>query len=282
MYLILRYLRYSKFGSWIALGGPSPKEETMKMRLPKLLHAIALVAIMSFVYAPAARATAALELYDGASCSTSDCIEITDSGTVTVIHGTASATGVVTSPGFVNATVSVGSVFTLNVDTGESKPVLGPGSMDLTTNDVIGSGSGTLTVLFSDINFTVPATGSGQIQATGGTTVTPGVTSLVYNTWASASNSLFATSNLQTSLSYAAPGSFQSAIGGLVPPSGTTTPPGYSLTQQLEISVSGSGHTSGDFTLDVVPEPAGVVLLGTAILFSVSAIRRKLGQGKRA
>jgi hypothetical protein len=250
------------------------------MRQQILIHSAALVVAVSLGYVPSARASAELELYDGSSCASSDCVEITDSGTV-ITFGTASYSGLVTASGFVTADISVGKVFTMNVETGESQAVLGPGSMDLDTNDVVAKGAGTLTVLWSDVNFAVPVTGVGAIQAMGGPTLSSGITSLVYDTFASASNTLFATGagNLQTSLTFGPPGSFQSVTGGSVPPGGVSP---YSLTQELQITTSGTGHTSGDFTLDVVPEPSAVLLLGTAMLLMVNLIRRRSTKKNRA
>lgn len=237
------------------------------MRRLTVLKFLFLVAVVACLCVPAAHASAALRLFDGATCATSNCVTIADTGAVGIV-GTGGASGIVTSPGFVVATVSVGSVFTVNVQTGESKPLLpGGNAMDLTTNNVIASGAGTLHIWWSDINF--KASPGGVFMSAGGT-IAGGIGTLTYNSYTDAGNALFAPTTLAGTLGPFSTASFSGNLsGGAVPPAN------YALMEELVLTVPGATHVSGDFSLEVVPEPASVALLGGVLLLTVSLIRRR-------
>lgn len=237
------------------------------MKHTTVLRTALLVAVLATISLPSAHATAALRLFDGASCATSNCITITDTGVVTIV-GTASATAVTTNPGFVSGNISVGSVFTLNVQTGISKPVLPNNQMDLHALSIVSSGpGGTLHVQWSDTNFTlVPS----YAQADAGGTLTTGQNTVGFNTYWSASNTLFANTNLMTAQTFNTAAFGATAFGGAI----ATSP--YSLMEELVITAKpGFSITSGDYSLTIVPEPTSMALLGGIVLVSVRAIRRK-------
>jgi hypothetical protein len=246
----------------------SPEVIFTMNRLSVLSLAIAL-AVMVSICAPSAHASAALRLFDGASCATSDCITISDTGVVTII-GTGSVSGTPgVANGFVSATVSVGTTFTLDVNTGESKPVIpGGGSMDLTTNEVVASGAGTLTIQWSDINFLLSP---GDASMTGGGTISnPAVASITYNAYADpAGGTLFGKTVLLGSIFFNTT-PFSGTAGGVAVP-----PAPYELMQELVYTTRGAGHVSGDFSVEVVPEPASIALLGGILLVTVNSIRRR-------
>jgi hypothetical protein len=160
--------------------------------------------------------------------------------------------------------------FFLNVSTGISKPVLGSAtlpSMDLSSVDVSGPSGGTLTILFSD-DFFGPTFG-GVTASIGGTT---GGT-VLYSTYADASNVLFGMSTLLTT---------QGAFTGPAF-SGTTFAdlglPSFSLTQEVVISHGSAGATSFNAELKAAPKavPDGgstAALLG-AVLVGLESLRRR-------
>ncbi len=95
------------------------------------------------------------------------------------------------------------------------------------------------------------------------------------------SNTLNDTSNLiGTGLNFTSPpisfGGSESAFLS------TVSPNPYSLTEIVTISFSGgrAGQASFDYSVDTIPEPASVLLLGTVMLGAVSLIRRKVAAGK--
>jgi hypothetical protein len=45
--------------------------------------------------------------------------------------------------------------------------------------------------------------------------------------------------------------------------------------QELSVTTTGSGFLSGDFQVDIVPEPASVVLLGGILLLTARTLRRR-------
>lgn len=242
------------------------------MRRFAVLNAFFVLALMVAICVPSAHASAALQLFDGATCATSNCITITDAGVITTV-GTASA-AITFAPGKVVADASVGSVFTLSINVGQSKPLLTNGtSMDLTTTDIVSVGAGTLHIWWSDINFNTPP---GYAQMAGGGTNNKGGT-ITYNVYADAGNHLFAPTTLLGTLGPFS-GTGSSYGGDLAGSVSVPQPPPYALMEELVYTVTGATSMSGDFSLDIVPEPASVALFGGVLLFTVSALRRR---GKR-
>jgi len=205
----------------------------------------------------AAFATPTLKICDNAAVP--NCVIVADGG-VGDLNG---AAGVVTFSGAVGA-------WTINVDTGVTKPVLGSAGaphMDLNFVDIYsGTGAGNkLTILWSDTDFTAP----GQFQTLiGGTNATGGSSSI--QDYIGPSNALFDTSTALCPLGPFAAGAYS---GSCTKPDTGTLPP-YSLTMQVVLTAGAKGSFSGDHELTRVPEPGSLLLLGIGFL-GLAAIRRR-------
>ena len=214
---------------------------------------------------PAAHADVALMLFDGATCQTSNCVTIDQAGNFTLKNGIGSASGVVHTPtGYLSATVSVGTIFTLNAETAEGYPLFPDGQMDLTTNNVIALGAGTLHIWWSADDVQK----QGSVNLGGGGTV-DGPASVTYNVYADAGNNLFAPTTLLGTLGPFTDGAYSGSTTGLAVPGAP-----YALMQELVITTTGTSHLSGDFSVGV-PEPGAITLLGCMLTLCGVILRKR-------
>ncbi len=221
----------------------------------KKLSVLGSLAAGLLVFVPTAGATLQLTLSSGATT-----IVIND-------NGPGDANGAVGQITYVGA---VGN-WILNVTTGTALG-LGNPLIDLSSADtVLGSGTGanSLTLKFTATNQTIPGS---QATSNIGGTLAAGI-SLNYQGYLDASNTLYGTGTPIGGLQSFGPGG---AFSGSVSGAGVSITP-YSATEVVTLSGNGTFATSSfDAAIDVVPEPASVLLLGGVLIFATGAIRRKL------
>jgi hypothetical protein len=214
--------------------------------------------VLAFVATPRASATAELFLDDGQG-HTATVVAVSCGGTCE----TATFNG------------GLGS-WNINVTTGTADPS-GQPIMDLNSIDHHNASatSSTLKIEWSDNGLILPSNTGLQLNI-GGTVGAHGtVTASLYG---GSSNTLLDTSNqLGTTMSFTNPpisfGGSETAFFASAPPSP------FSLTEVATITFGTfAGQASFDYSVDTVPEPAGVLLLGSAILLTVSVVRRKVGK----
>ncbi len=147
-------------------------------------------------------------------------------------------------------------VWNINVNTGVTKPAFGDAEnpyMDLNFVNGSSSSGGTLTIWFSETDFTKNGT---AFAAIGGTTA--GMVS--YETYYDSANALFGNSGALTNQGFG-PGAFSgTATGGPV-----MDPNVYSLTQKITITHGQQGVSSGDAELTVPDSGSTIALLGAAL-----------------
>lgn len=183
--------------------------------------------------------------------------DITAPGSATVIYDGAGndfsgVDGVIVYSGIVGN-------FNVNVTTGVSAPVIGPGRLDLNSINVSSGSGGTLVVRLSDTDFSGPAYPSYQ-AAYGGTTDGSVDFSFLYD----AANTEFGGASFATGSFTASPGSNAFAddiLGSILP----TAP--YSLSIVATIT-HGAGNLATSFNAGAapIPLPAAAYLLGSALL----------------
>ena len=194
--------------------------------------------------------------------------------TVVVTDGGAGDTdGAVNGVVSYNGSLGGATVWTVNVTTGITYPVLGSQTvphMDLNSVNVSSSAGGNLTIMFSEVNY---GGGGGVASAVIGGTASGLVQ---YSTYADASNTLFGMGINMTNSPNLGPGGFTDTTAG-----GFAVGGPYSLTQVVTVS-HGDGGDSSSFNAELtVPEPASLMLLGSGLL-GLAAWRRKVSGSSKA
>lgn len=226
----------------------------MKMLSNYVTLAIAIAALTG-----TAHAIPQLRISDGTST-----ITITDGGAG---DGNAAA-GAVTWIGAIG-------VWTINVDTGITKPIIGNSGLpilDLNFVDVSSSG-GTLTVTFTETDFNTFGVGRAYMEI-GGTAAG----SVTYSAYGGNSNLPFDTTRLLGTIGPLGPQAFSSKLATGIAVAGTgysydfSLPP-YSLTQVVTITHPAAGISSGNAYLRV-PETGMSISLLAAGLISLGLVSR--------
>lgn len=232
------------------------------IKSPKLGLLLAISA-MAFVAVPRASATAELFLSDGLG------------HTATVVA--TSCGGACTTATFNGA---LGD-WNINVTTGTANPTEQP-IMDLNSIDHHNASAvaSTLTIAWSNDSFTPLSTQPQGFEVNvGGTVGAHGtVTTALFG---GLSDTLFDVSNqIGSTLTFTNPPiSFSGTQDAYL--SSAALSPNFSLTEVATITFGmNAGQASFDYSVDAIPEPAGILLLGTVMLFTVTLVRRKMA-GKR-
>jgi hypothetical protein len=219
---------------------------------------------------PLASAATAPELYlsDGTNSVTVDSTGvIATTGHVVTTVALVGTPGVITWDGCLGGSgTSCTGGLTTNVTTGTTKPAsVAPAIMDLNSINVDSGGADTLTIEWSDSGFNLPG---GFLMIGGGTAAA--TSTMTYTAYVNSNNALLGTTSLLGTISGSG-GVVSGTVGGaFLAPAGP-----YSLTEKLVMSFTAAGQDSGDFSLNTVPEPASVTLLGGAVLGIVAVIRRR-------
>jgi len=165
--------------------------------------------------------------------------------------------------------------WTINVSTGTSNA---PGGflpiLDLNTLNTAGAGAGALNIETSQKGYT-PAS-SGFVLGIGGTITRGGTVST--SLYGATTNTIFDYSHLLIGpLTYTRPLNFSNPTFNVTGSSnGPVSANPYALTMLTTIDFgSNPGSTSFDASVDPVPEPAVVTMLGGILLCTVGAIRRR-------
>ena len=196
--------------------------------------------------APTAHAAMFLTLNDGLGHS----VLVGDGSTL----DQSAAIGVITYNGNLG-----GGVWTVNITTGISKPVLGgpnEAKMDLNSVNVSSAGAGNLTIALTDTDFALPQPGASLTSLIGGTSNgTVQLTSIL-----DPDNSAFAATNTLNDVSLVSPLLGPGVIGSSQVVGIGALPTAFSLTQIVTVTHTAPGQVTSFDANTVVPVPAAVLL----------------------
>lgn len=235
--------------------GPPAIENSRRLRqafngatsIMKHLRIVAFAAALFLLMGSTAHAKPQLMLSDGMT-------------TITIMDGDANDSSGAAGDGVITYKGGVGLNWSVEVTAGH---------MDLKSKSLTSGGPGALTIKFTDDNFGPLPAGSHFGGAIGGTAMG----TVTYNTYADAGDVPFGTSTALTGQGPFGPGAF----GGTALSEPFPGASQYSLTQVVVITHGGAGRISSvDASLQVVPEPGSLLLLGSGLLgFGYLARRRK-------
>ena len=183
--------------------------------------------------------------------------------------------------------VFIGTVgnFSFNVTTGRGGGVeVLPTLINLNSIDVLSTGSGTLTLTFTDTSYSDLASQLNLSSSATFTGNTPNGSTAAFIGYAGPANAIPATgligsTGTYTQASSPAGSSFASTINL---PNPTLVGATVSLSERIILGFKGAGEIDSGFTIAnvAVPEPASIIFLGTMVLGLAGLIRK--GQTKRS
>jgi hypothetical protein len=189
-----------------------------------------------------------------------DTVSLSVGGTV-VIGGTAVTTTSMTAAGLVSWSGSIGSIWTITMDAGVTKPLSGSAQLPNLglTFAASSSAAGNLTITWSDSDF---GPSSGNLEAAIGGTLNNSGESIAYSTLYSTADTVPAGTSLTSPLDFSGTGGFNDSTVASVGPLAYA----YSLTEDINITNTAAGSLSGSATLHSVPDAGNtLLLLGAAI-----------------
>ncbi len=216
---------------------------------------------------------------DHASAVATIAIDVGNNGTFDFIIADGSALDSFPGTGTVTYMVPT-STGVLSVTTGITKPSQGSNTAPkLALNQITGSGpAGVYGIYFSETGFG-PTVGTGYYADLAFNPLSTGA-SITYDSYSSASNTLFALSDLIATMGFATGGA-GALIGGGNAPAYVQSGSPFSLTQKVVVTLANDGGTFGaTANITSVPVPDGgtsVALLGLSLL-GLHGIRRKLAK----
>jgi PEP-CTERM motif len=238
----------------------------------KVLMAMAIGVLIALAPTASAAPNMALCISDNPTSCSGDFVLVTSDGTTdTVTDGGTFHINSITfgnSPFNISFNGSIGTVFSLTVDTGTLQYTANP-LMDLAYQDHA-SGAGTLSIFWGGAGFTVPGSFDAAIGGTNNASSTT-ATACIDNR----SDGFFdlcgaALTSAIGSQTFTTP-SFNATFGSANKP--TVSP--YSLVEEVFITSTGTGASSGDFAIDSTPEPTSMLLLGTVLTLAGWGFKRR-------
>ncbi len=233
----------------------------MKNMLKIMMLAVTLVAVMGI---GTAYSIPMISISDGVTT-----IEITDGNPINSMGGIGDLTPL---DGLIMNFTSIG-VFNLVTETGITKPYPGYENplrpeMDFTGTVKNITGSGTLTLMFTETDFGPGSDYDYLVSSIGGAT---DIGSITYKTYLDEANTAFATSILLADLGpfTSCNGCFSGKLGSMINPSGL-----FSLTTVIEITHNDAGGDTA-FGSKIVPEPTTLLLIGSGLVGVAFYSRRK-------